>query len=243
MPVEVGGLDHEGVALPAAARVAGVLADLPRHVGAPVEGDETRVVDVLLQNRHHVGGLHDVVVVVVAGGERRDAAVPEAAVAQVELLVGLDRQLAAAHPREPARLRRVHPGLHLRGQRRQPAVLGVDDDRGPPVGHHRRPPLHPEVVVGPHAAARLGAPGRRVQQVRVPLDRALREAGRLLLGQERPVREVRGALQRGQGGVVPDALQVGVAPRGAGRGRLGRLAHSRGRHQHQREYDGRDGER
>ena len=205
--------------------------------GTPVERDVADVVDVLLQDDHEVRVLQDVVVVVVAGRERRDAAVPDAAVPEVELLVAVGRRVPPSHRPPVVRLRRRQPCRDLRRDVGEPTVRRVDDHRRAPGRDHRRPPLHPEVVVGADVPARLGAARGRLPQVDVALCGALLGSGRLLLGQELLLAERLRPLERRQRGVVPDALQVRIAPRGPGGRRclgLRRLCMGVGRHEPER---------
>ena len=65
---EISCVDHERIALPVAPRVAPELANAWVGMWAAVQGDETHVVDVLLQNGHVLGSLEYVIVVVVRGG-------------------------------------------------------------------------------------------------------------------------------------------------------------------------------
>ena len=110
---------------------------------------------------------------------------------------------------------------------------GSHDERGPAGLDGARAPVHPEVVVGADAAAGLGPPGLRQQELQVAVDRALLEGGRFFLGQELAVSVPFGALQRGDGAEVPHALQVRGAPRRA-RSVLGRRRRGqpRGRDDH-----------
>ena len=64
---EIGGLDHERVALPVSARFSSKLAYRRFGLGIGVERNDTYVVDVLLKNDHVLGSLKKVIVVVVGG--------------------------------------------------------------------------------------------------------------------------------------------------------------------------------
>ena len=66
LAVEVRRLDHQRIALPAAARDADPLAKALRRLRAPVERDDPRVVDHLGENHGLARRLHDLIVGVVA---------------------------------------------------------------------------------------------------------------------------------------------------------------------------------
>src|SRR5438132_1242701 len=63
------GVDDEGIALPAAARVAQQLADVWPQVRTPVQGYDANVVDLLLENRHVPGTLLKLNIAVVGLGK------------------------------------------------------------------------------------------------------------------------------------------------------------------------------
>ncbi len=225
--VEVGGLDHQRVALEAPARVAHPLRDLRIQPRPPVERDHPRLVDHLVLNDDVAGELEDLRAHVVAGGQHRgEQAARDAPVVGPEVGEGLERMLrhdvgevvpvGAAHD--------VLALLALRGHRRQPAVGGIDDERRLAL---RQPALTPmRRRARAHAAARRAAGdhgfgiGFGLRAARV-LTR-----GELFVG-ERVARAERGRpLERRALHLVarPDALQVRVAPGrsrhdvGAGRG-------------------------
>src|SRR5207244_6433499 len=62
---EIGCVDGQCIALPAAARVAHQLANAGPQVRTPVEGYDANVVDVLLENRHVSGALMQLNIAVV----------------------------------------------------------------------------------------------------------------------------------------------------------------------------------
>ena len=215
---EVGGLDHQGVAVPVGARVPVPLADAVVEPRAPVDGDDAHVVDVLDPDRDVGRRLQYLVGVVVAGRDRRhpvvgDAPVPVAAVEPrvggVVAQVGAPRRL---------RLDRLGPG-------RQPAVRRVDDERRPHVRTHPAA-VEPQRVVRPHAPRR-GFPVEGDGEV--PLGRLLGREELLVGHRLRP-------LERRQRRVRPGAHQVRVAPRGPKLVLSGRLARGRRRQQQRRRH-------
>ena len=139
---EVGGLDHQRVAFPAAARVALQQAHRRRQRRTAIQRDDPRVVDHLGVNHDVAGRLDDLVGVVVAGRDdpprhaARDAPVPHAH----ELgMVGAALQ------------RLVSPGLGF-GADRDPAIRGIDHERGLPGGQDGRARVEPELVVAADVA-------------------------------------------------------------------------------------------
>ena len=247
---EVRRLDHQGVAVPVAARVAHPLADAGRQVAAAVERHDARVVHHLVQDHDVVGRLEDLQVLVVAGrDDRRTGVEPEqAALREPAVLVAVGADAGGAHAdRTGARpvlaerqLDQLEPGL----ERRHAAVRRVDDERRPPVVDDAGALVDPVVVVAADVAADrqqfAGDLGGRVQ-----LGAARRgprfDLRRLLVGQHRAPLILR-PLQRRQGAEVPHPLQVGPAVRQTGRleSRLGRRR--RGRTRRQCDQHARDGE-
>ena len=129
-----------------------------------------------------------------------------------------------------------------RGQRRQSPVRRVHDQRSAPRFDGLRSLVHPEVVVAADIAAGLGSPGLGLPQVDRPVDGRPLEARRLLLGQELLVTPILRSLQGGDGAEVPDALQVGLPPRRAGRFRSDRRLAGR-QHRNQRQTRDQDARR
>ena len=210
---EVAGLDDQGVAVPAAARVAVPLADGVGEMGAPVEGDDPRVVERLADERHGVGRLDELVERVGArpevAAEARHAG-RHAAVDVVEVL-GAGLEL-------PSRIHRRLPRPRLRGEGGDAAVGRIDDE-GRPVGdphvdHADRAAGGPRLVgldVVQGGEERALRDCERAPAVPEDALHAGAEGGDLLVGQVRPVPEHLGPLQRGGGVAEPDALQIGAA--------------------------------
>ena len=221
--IEVPGLDHEGVAVPAPARDAHPRLDLGRRMRPPVERHDTRLVDHLVADRHPARALHDLVAVVVddrqdrAGDAARDAAVVEAA---IEIGVGLTPVQFFA-PRRLGVALCLLASLRLRGKRGHPAVGRIDDERRLVL---RLAALEPVRRRG-HRSADV-APGRRRGRFEIELGFVLRRLPRELLlalrefcfGEHVPGSDLRIALHRhaDQVGAGPLALKVRVAPGGAG---------------------------
>ena len=80
IPLEVGGLDHQRVAVPVAARIPQILAESGRQVRAPVERDDAGIVHHLHQDGDRTGRLDDLVVAVCSPA--RSSARPAARAAQ-----------------------------------------------------------------------------------------------------------------------------------------------------------------
>ena len=232
------GLDDEGVALPAAAHLSQPLRDGRAHPRSPVQRDDPRVVNHLHMDHDVVRCLEDEVVVVVAGRQHRRSHRPQHA-AVVEIQVRPD----VGGPARPPRLGAGVLAPLGFGRQRRDAAIGWVDDKGRPSGR-RRAPVEPEVVVEAgrpafapvHAFRYLGSPSGAAEQLFVAVDGLSFEIGRLLLSQELLSRERGGPLEGRDGLVRVGALQVGVAPGGAG----WRL--SGGRERGQR-GDGDDGQR
>ena len=131
----------------------------------------------------------------------------------------------------------VRAALPLLRQRRHAPVRRIDDQRRAPRLDHVGAAVHPEVVVGADAAARLGAAGRRLPELDVAGHGRLLAARRLFLGQELLITELLGPLQRRDRAEVPDPLQIRRAPRRPGRlvlpdRRRRQQGHQRQRRQH-----------
>src|SRR5207244_2338195 len=105
-----------------------------------VEGNQPYLVNLLVQDRDEGGRLRDLVIVVVPGRQRRHAVVQDAAFLQRPIDPGIES--TSGLPRGRACIEHL---LTLRGQRRQPAVLRVDDQRRAADG---RAAVPPELVVG-----------------------------------------------------------------------------------------------
>ena len=116
------GLDDECLAFPATTRAPHELTNGRREMRTPVQRDDAHVMDVLLQNDHEVGVLQKVVVVVVSGRKRRDAAIPETPLAQTQFFWPIGGSQSILHIGKTAVLGRPDPVERLYGQLRQPAV-------------------------------------------------------------------------------------------------------------------------
>ena len=242
---EVLRLHDERVALPAAAGVAVPLPDGLRQVRPAPDRDHPRIVERLADEGQPGGRLHDLVVGVGSGAEvpaepgdaGRDAAVDAVQIFRpgLELPAAVDRRLAR---------------LGRRGERRDPPVRRVDDERRPVgerhVDHPDRAAGRPRDV-GLHVLQRRAERALRRGEGAAPVGedplRARRQRGDLLPGQVRAAGQRRQPLE-GRGHVVePDPLQVGTPLRGAGRlPRVGGLP-LRGRrrpHQGQRQQRSRE---
>ena len=197
---EVDGLDHEGVALPPAPRLARPLRDAGQ--GPVVQGDDPQLVVHLVQHHHLPRRLQDLQVHVV-GLQRHHVGEPvgDAALAGVGVGVGVERADAVARPLAVV-------GLALAGQPGDAAVGRVDDQRRAAAAGDARPRVQPHLVVAADGAR------RRLAVVRGPaLHRPLLYRGRLLVGQQLAPGLTGRPLQRRQGGGGPNPLQVRVAPR------------------------------
>ena len=260
----VGGLDHQGIALVAADGIAHPVA---HRVGAVagVQPDDPRVVDHLDVDHHRIRRLDDlVIVVVVAVRQHRRAVVAaepgDAALAERAVLIAVIDVPVVGEP------------THLRcagfAGRRQ--AVGRGEDRGAVRAvdlHQLGAWVDPEGVVAAGVAAggdevrpdlnelggkvaglaglgRGGGIGRRVG-VCQRLGPDLLETLGLIRAQRRLFRDARIAGQRGQGGVAPVAGEVrlahSVAGRFPGRGRW-RLLRRRGDCKSSRAKGGSEGE-
>ena len=208
----------------------------------PVQGDVADLVDVLLENRHPVGILHDVIVVVVPTGQRGDSTVPDTPDGQWHVLRSSGGAASGRHISEPLRLGRRLPRVRLRRQGGQPPVRRIDDYRRAPRGC--RAIVEPQIVVEArcpvlspvHVAAGVRSPRGPVQQALIIGDPLLLEVGRLFVRQKLLGRQLFRTFHRRDGAVVPDPLQIRIAPRRAGRFR--RLRRSeQWRQRHDREHD------
>ena len=237
--VVVAGLDHERVAFPSGARVAGILADLRGDVRPAVERhDARRVVAQLGEDHDVVRRLEDLVDVVV---RRRHHGRP---------LVG--PQVAAFGQRPDlvavegvgARPQGAHGGgarRRLRREGREPAVARIGDQRRPPARQslrYRR--AQPDLVVVVDVVALFA---RAVALVLVALELLLvvdfdegedfargridargrervLQPGPLLLREELLVGQMVGPLQRREGLGGPVALEIRLPVRQARHGPL-----------------------
>ncbi len=91
---EVRRLDDEGVAFPAAARVAHVLANAGTDVRAAVERDDAGVVNHLVADDHFVWRLHDPETVAVEHREDPAHSARDAAIVEAEVLETVERAVA-----------------------------------------------------------------------------------------------------------------------------------------------------
>src|SRR5438094_134244 len=82
--VEIGGLDDERIAVPAAARVPQPLTDTWPDVRATVHRYDSHFVDVFLETSHILRRLHDLVVVVVNSRNCWYSAVDDAALTEAQ---------------------------------------------------------------------------------------------------------------------------------------------------------------
>ncbi len=190
---EVRRLDDQRVALPMATRVAVPLPDMVREWWASVQRDDSRGVDHLHQNYGVVRCLEDLKIIVVEPRQPRQGT-RDASLGRVPL-VGAVHTLAAPD---------LEPSLALRRERRHPPVGRVDDEGGASVVNG----ACAAVPVVPVVDAALGGRGFI--------------GGRLGGGQRGPVGELSRAFERGDGAVVPYALQIRCSPgctrhRGGGR--------------------------
>ena len=150
--------------------------------------------NVLNQNRYVIGGLQDLIRVVVPGRDRRHPMVGDAAHPRCEV-----------QPRAGAASVLLGPGggprLPFRRQPRQPAIGRIDDQRRSALGVHASF-VKPKRVVGAHASryGRTFGAGRRVP------------CGRFLRREELLAGELGGPLERRERGVGPKTPQVRIAP-------------------------------
>ena len=174
----------------------------------PVQGDDASLVDHLDENHHLLRCLKNLEMIVVATGRpwhtACDTPLPQAAI----LGAG-----GRALPEPPSGIRSLDPLLR---QGRNLPIRGLQNQRRSVDRLSRHG--EPQRVVG---AADIGVGASAVAAVtilacRLPLCRIRRP---FLLGQQRRVSKVCRSLQGRTGVVVPDALQIGGAPRCAGRGR------------------------
>ena len=169
LPLEVDRLDHERVALPAAARVADPAWE--RAMRAAIKRDDPCLVNHLGLKNDVVARLDDLHIVVVrARDHRRPGVEPEEApVGEAE---GLGRVEAAGAP-----------AAAPCAAQRDAAVGRIDDERRPLVFGQLVASLVPEVVVGEHAALRSG----RIAGARLAFLRIIRVAvqAEVLAGLER----------------------------------------------------------
>ena len=159
----------------------------------------------LVEHRHPARRLQDVVVHVVALQRDERQAVGETPLAGIGVFVGVERSDAVSRQiaREtlPAS---VGPG-DLPGRR-------FDDERRAPVRGHVLATVHPELVVGADVS-RNEAIGRGAAFRRANL-----QIGGFFCRQHRLVGQRIGTFHRREGGIGPDALQIGCAPGRARRG-------------------------
>ena len=192
-PVGVRGLHHERRPFPAPARVAHPLPDARGDVRAAVERNHAGLVNHLVVEDHESRRLQD------PDGRRVDvrergpqhAAADAAVVGPQVLRAGVG--VVGRRPRAP----RLRPARAVGRHRRQPAVRGIDDQRGE---RRRRPPL---------------AEAKRRHQPRPGPGGGGRIARRkLLLRQHRARAQLRRALERhrDQPAAEPHALEIGIAP-------------------------------
>ena len=166
----------------------------------------------LVQDGHVVAALHDLETVVVEAGKPGiGQPAGDAAVDRVEILRAVEGPVPEAAAGEADDRGWIDmPLLRRQGQRRDPPIGRIHDDRGtgrrtfrPLVPMHRRTQVLP-VIVRTH---------RRI--VRCPKLFARGAGGEFLVCQHGPLAELRRTLQRhaAKGIRIPDALQVRIAPR------------------------------
>ena len=226
--VEVRRLDDQRVAVPAAPRISRPRADARVEVRSSVDGNDPRLMDHLVDNRHVSRRLHNLVGVVVAGRKHsartaRDAAIPRAH-QLVRVFVG---QIA------------IPRGLRLRLERYAP-VRRIGHQRSTPGADDFRARVEPDVVIAADVA-RL----RMAVVLFAPLGGLAFERRRFLPRQERFVGQRARPLEGRDRRVGPHALEVGCAVRrprqsprlrrrGGGRPRLTGDRHRRERSHHHR---------
>src|SRR5206468_885702 len=154
----VGGLDDERVAFPVTAGIAVPLLNVRRKVRTPVERDDARVVDGLLEDRHVILRLEDLDVAVVARAEPRGAKA-DAALRQATIFpgVGFTREQVALASCAPEPLGRDLFGC--RSQRRYTSVGGIRDERRTVVElslHEPELVVVSRLAVGGHELVLLG---------------------------------------------------------------------------------------
>ncbi len=194
-----------------------------------VERYDARVMDHLVENHHVSRRLEELHEVGVHEGDHgrpgvrpQDAPLEQTAVLRT---VGAFRERHSLLERTvlgPRVTRR-----RVRRQRRNPPIRWIHDQRRALVLGDLRRPVKPEVIRDPAVSATHTLPafcGR------------LLERRRFLIGQELSPGERAGSLQRRQGGVVPDALQIRRAPWRAGYGRWA-LSRLRGRKHRDHRHD------
>ena len=169
-----------------------------------VDGNDAGIVDHLHQDRDGVRGLHDLVVVAVAGGKhgRPGCAAHDAPVVQRSIL----RSVCGTQP--PRLGPRGRFRLRLGRQRRNSPVARIHDERCPPRRDDASAPFPEQVVV---AGGQIGL-GIAVAAIGiVSFPRPFFKGSRFRLREELFPRELGGAFERRHGGVGPDALQIALA--------------------------------
>ena len=198
---EVGGVDDERVAFPASARMPGQILRSPTGMRAPIEGDDADVVHHLVADDDGVARLQDLEVGVVGRRDHRrpDVAPADAALGQRSRLraVGDARPGAIGDPRGLALSR-------LGSQRRQLPVARIGDERRAQPNVLRIVLILPDGIVVVDVVLRLG------EELIAPL---LGVGGRFFGREGLLVAELGRTLERRDGVVGPEALQVGLAVR------------------------------
>ena len=205
---EIDRLNDERIAFPVAARVAQPLFDAGPDVRTPVHRNDPRVVNHLDENHDVAGHLQDLIVMVVEARHHRARQTTRDAP-----LVGTaipPRVSRAGAPRCP--LPFDHPLRHRR-QRGKFSVRWIDEQRRPVAGQCVAG-LEPDArgVPGPGACLKMLVGSFRFV-FRAPVINLLFVYSSLLIGQKLFVAQISGSFQARRGHVVPDALDVGVAPR------------------------------
>jgi hypothetical protein len=215
--IEVRRLDDEGIAVPAAPRVAEPLADAVAQVRPSVERDDARVVNHLDEDGYVLFRLHNLVVVVVEAGKHR-AGHPARNAPIVR--AAIQPRVCRVRP-APGDLA-IPPTLRRWRERRNPAVRRIDHERGA-VAH--RAPFVPELVVGNHAPG-----GPRLVLIE-PFGNLPRQGLTFVLAQHGLVGLVLGSFHGRRRRIAPCSLDVRIAPGGArksrslpGRSRRARLS-------------------
>ncbi len=166
---------------------------------AAIDRDHARFVNHFVEDGHVAGRLHDLIGVVVAGGEHagghaaRDAAVPDA-----HVLPGIGD------------VGGIVIALRFRGGLERHSAIGrIHYERGLPGGDNLSAGIEPDLVV----VADVACGRRTIHAIRRGL---LLEFGGFFFRQHRFVGEFGGTLERSDGGVGPDSFEIGLAVCGAG---------------------------
>ena len=215
---EVGGVDDQRLPFPSSARVTFPQADGRRKVRAAVQADDPRFVH-RLEEQHDVRRRLDDLVEAKGSGAGIGAAQPRHPVGQAPFDMG---EIFRPLEWPPAnRVGRQLSPLRFGGQRRDPAIRRIDDQRGAIVelaldhlvgaaGRGRARELGDIRQRGEIDGISTGEVGIGVLEQTIG---ALAQLGDFLVGQRRPPLECFRALEGGRAVVQPDALQIRMAIR------------------------------